>query len=189
MDASYKKYKDTCFYVNEFGDVWKYGKLNWGVCKDGTPRYKFVNEPAKTFYTGYKCNYLAVTQTINGIRNRIYIHRMVAELFIDNPDNKLEVNHINNIHDDNRVCNLEWSTRKENAQHHMGISGCNYDNYTKHRSNHFKYKSCKVIRSDGKIFNSITEASELMNGSTSNICSGIKLNKIRYGYHWNYYDK
>ena len=48
------------------------------------------------------------------LKKKLFPHRLVAEHFIDNPDNKPQVDHINRISTDNRVSNLRWTTQREN---------------------------------------------------------------------------
>jgi hypothetical protein len=59
--------------------------------------------------------YKQIKLTHNGKEKTISVHRLVAICFIDNPENKKVVNHINHIITDNRVKNLEWVTHKENS--------------------------------------------------------------------------
>lgn len=64
-----------------------------------------------------KNGYLYVNLYKNGIPKRYYIHRLVAETYIPNPDNLDQINHKNEIKTDNRVENLEWCTIKYNMNY------------------------------------------------------------------------
>ena len=68
-----------------------------------------------------KKGYLQVGLQVNGKLISKRVHRIIAETFIPNPENKPMVNHINGIKTDNRIGNLEWCTAKENVAHAISM--------------------------------------------------------------------
>lgn len=61
--------------------------------------------------------YLIVTLCHNGVRKNKRLHRLLAESFIPNPENKAHVNHIDGDKTNYELTNLEWTTPKENTNH------------------------------------------------------------------------
>lgn len=67
--------------------------------------------------------YLAVRLYIDKVGIDKTVHRVIAETFIPNPENKITVNHKNGIKTDNSVDNLEWNTIQENTLHGFRVLG------------------------------------------------------------------
>lgn len=65
------------------------------------------------------CGYDTVLLSKTNIRKRHLVHRLVAIAFVENPEHKPHVNHINGIKKINGYSNLEWVTRSENVIHAM----------------------------------------------------------------------
>lgn len=119
----------------------------------------------------------------------LLVHRLVAEAFILNHENKPQVNHIDGDKTNNRVDNLEWVTNGENQIHA-------YKNGLNKRSEKAGRKPIKVCQIDlktgkiVKIYNSISEARKNLNIKKDNISSVCK-NKRKScgGYGWKYYNE
>lgn len=67
--------------------------------------------------------YFTVGVGFKGLQNkkRLYVHKVIAEIFIPNPNNLRCVNHKNGVKTDNRIENLEWCSHKENTAHAIKI--------------------------------------------------------------------
>lgn len=123
---------------------------------------------------GYKdkYGYMKIKLLIDNKRKDFFVHRLVGLCFLKNQLNKCDINHKNGIHNDNSVENLEWATRSENLLHSYRVLK---RNKTIHKAIEFRKRKIICVETN-KQFNSITEASTLLNihhNSISNILSGI----------------
>lgn len=88
---------------------------NYSINEKGEIYSKVSKRCLKPYSNGK--GYLVI-RLINEEGKRAYkLHRLLAINFIDNPNNKLFVNHKNGIKNDNNLNNLEWVTHSENIKH------------------------------------------------------------------------
>jgi len=88
------------------------------VNRMGKVKSEITGKILKPFLRGKKKGtYPCVDLYLYGERHRIDVHRLVALLFIPNPEDKPEVNHLDLDHMNYRADNLEWCTREENEAH------------------------------------------------------------------------
>lgn len=105
------------FKVSNLGNFRSLNRVidgRWGKCN-------YPGKPLKTetIVEGYQ----RIVLMKKAVKKRYMCHRLVAQEFVPNPENKPYINHINGIKNDNRACNLEWCTQSENEQHSHSILG------------------------------------------------------------------
>jgi hypothetical protein len=92
------------YQVSNFGKIKSLSFNKTGLPKNLTP--KIAGKGYRTVILSKKC-----------IQTDFYIHRLLANHFIPNPENKKEVNHKDGDKTNNYVSNLEWNTHSENGIH------------------------------------------------------------------------
>ena len=173
------------YFVSDFGRIWSNNQkprfLNFSVDNGGYSHVKLYKDKKA--------------------HSRL-VHRLVAEHFVENPNDYKEVNHIDEDKSNNRYDNLEWCTRKYNIQYgeagkrrykNMGIT-------QRYSRNDLRPVECLDAKT-GKVlqrFRSVGEAArEMFNafGSNNHIRSNIisccrhrKYVKTVMGYKWRYAD-
>lgn len=133
--------------------------------------------------------YLRIGLSKNNQRKYKRIHRLVAEAFIPNPDNKPQINHKNGIKTDNRVSNLDWVSISENVKHSYHVLHRKKSMLGKFGVDNPNSKPILQLK-NGKIiakFNSAKEAERCTGISQGNIsrCANKKT-KSAGGYQWEY---
>lgn len=161
------------YYVTDNGDVYSRNYKNTGRVK-------------KMALTKRPDGYLRITIKGKGY----YVHRLVAEVFIPNPENKEQVNHIDGNKTNNCVSNLEWTSRSENVKHAYDVL---------HRKAPYQGKlgkkdpKARIVQQIDKYGNVVAEyygigeverITGIRKSSISSCCLG-KCNTIR-GFEWRY---
>lgn len=149
------------------------------VNKSGTVFNRFGRQMSSHMDTNREYPYVEFRSKVNGqmARKKYYIHRLVAELFIPNPDGLLQVNHIDGDKENSHVSNLEWVTPSDNQLHSRYVLG-----------NNTGFADTPVVCIElGKFYKSTKEAWRDTGVGYSHIseCASGK-RKTAGGYHWRY---
>jgi len=149
---------------------------NYFVTEEGLIFSSKTNKFLKFSYD--QQGYQRVCLYVGNCKNKtIKVHRLVAETFIENVENKKDVNHIDGNKTNNNISNLEWCTRSENIKHAFK-NGLKI--VTQNQIDGVKKRFSKQVidKSNGKIYNSLKDASIDLNINYSTLKNNFRQNRI-----------
>lgn len=125
--------------------------------------------------------YLSVVLSNCGKTKRVMIHRLVAEAFVPNPENKPCVDHINTKRNDNRAKNLRWCSLKENAENPKTKNNM----CLAQKKNGDKFKKKVRCVETGEVYFGIKDTAQKIGvyPATLSGCLGNNIKTVK-GYHW-----
>lgn len=186
-------WKDIKGYENEY-QVSNIGRIR------SLDRYKYQNGRYGQIQRLYRGKILKFDQDKDGyftvkLRHKVFhrVHRLVAQTFLENPENKNTVNHKDGNKKNNCINNLEWATEKENTQHahKTGLAKSAMIGKKGKLSNNFRIR-VQIDEKTGEIigkYNGAAEAERITGIKAQNIsdCCNQK-RKTAGGYIWRYKD-
>lgn len=198
MEKYYKEH--PCIeIINIQGEIWKdiEGYEGYQVSNKGRVKSTIARKEGKLLKpSANKSGYFIVVLRINGKPKTHYMHRLVAEAFIPNPENKPCIDHINCVRSDNRLENLRWVTQKGNMNNPLTKEKCSKvqkgrEQLSTRGGKHYKAKKVQQFTKDGLFIKEwstpIEAARELGYESSVTIrdcCRGRS--KTAYGFIWKY---
>lgn len=100
------------YIISNYGEI-----ISLPRYKNNNSKLQYVEPKEICRYINKHNGYVYVQLWNNSTYKNIRLHKLVAENFIDNKENKPQINHIDGNKENNRVDNLEWCTASENIKH------------------------------------------------------------------------
>lgn len=163
---------------------------------------RIVKDSNRERYQRIKGHYMKPTDNGNGYkiisllknykRKNHYIHRLVAQHFIDNPNNYREVNHIDCNKSNNKITNLEWCNSSQNKIHYLNTELGKEKNKKASETrfkNLVKNKEKQIIDMYIKDYKTIRKISSIVNLHESTVKKVLILNNIPIRYNIKIFDK
>jgi hypothetical protein len=179
-----------CIEEPHEGEIWKecpLGNDYEKIMASNLGRIKKINNPNPTLGTIRESGYYEIDVYNNKEKKhkKFRVHRLVCMAFIENPENKPFVNHIDENRSNNNVNNLNWMTNKENLNHSLDINDRTKSNKRSKIVVQIEPETNKII----KEYSSAYFASKKLNINYTSIswcCKNFRGQKTAGGFKWEY---